>query len=317
MTAEPSPCTSRPSARRVLSLLGLALSACGSAPAPAPPAPPPPAAPATPGPALGGPARVVAVGDLHGDPEAALDTLRLAGLVDDQGGWAGGAAVLVQTGDTTDRGPSSRAVLELMVRLQQEAPAAGGRVITLLGNHEVMNLQGDWRYVSEADLADFGGQQARQAALSPEGELGRWLRDQPAVAQVGETVFVHGGVRPAWAALGVQGLAAAVDAALEGRASPEVLGDEGPLWYRGYLQAPEPIACAELGQALTALGARRMVVGHTTQRTGRIAARCGGQLLAIDTGISAHYGGHRAALELRDGDAWALYADGPQDLPDP
>ncbi|MCK6506426.1 metallophosphoesterase [Myxococcota bacterium] len=305
MPAEPSPVPSPPSPRRILSLLGLALAACGSAPAPAP------------APVGAPPARVVAVGDLHGDPQAALDTLRLAGLVDAEGRWAGGAAVLVQTGDTTDRGPSSRAVLELMVRLQQEAAAAGGQVVALLGNHEVMNLQGDWRYVSEADLADFGGEGARRAALAPEGALGRWLREQPAVARVGDTVFVHGGVRPAWAALGVDGLAAAVDDALEGRASPEVLGDEGPLWYRGYLLAPEPVACAELGQALVALGARRMVVGHTTQKTGRIAARCGGQLLAIDTGISGHYGGNRAALELRDGDARALYPEGPQDLPDP
>ena len=310
MPAEPR--APRPSSStRLALLLGLALAACGSAPGPSTGGPPTAAPPAA------GPARVVAVGDLHGDPEAALDVLRLAGLVDAQGRWSGGQAVLVQTGDTTDRGPSSRAVLELMVRLQAEAAAAGGQVIALLGNHEVMNLTGDWRYVSEADLADFGGEQARQQALSPQGELGRWLREQVAVAKVGDTVFVHGGVRPAWAALGVDGLARAVDDALEGRASPEVLGDEGPMWYRGLLQAPEPIACAELTQSLTALGARRMVVGHTTQKTGRIAARCGGQLLAIDTGISAHYGGHRAALELREGDAWALYADGAQDLPDP
>lgn len=263
------------------------------------------------------PARLVAVGDLHGDVDAALATLRLAGLVDATGAWVGGGATLVQTGDTTDRGPSSKGVVELLMRLQEQAEAAGGRVVPLLGNHEVMNLVGDWRYVSPEDLADFGGAEARRAALSPQADLGRWLRARDTVARIDGVVFVHGGVRPTWAALGAEGISQAVRDALAGQASPEILGDEGPLWYRGYMQAPEPIACAELSQALTALGARRMVVGHTTQRSGRVTPRCGGQLLAIDTGISAHYGGNLAALELVGGDARALYPAGAEDLPDP
>lgn len=81
--------------------------------------------------------------------------------------------------------------------------------------------------------------------------------------------------------------------------------------------ADESLACQELEAALIQLDARRMVVGHTTQRTGRVAVRCGGALLGIDTGISRHYGGHRSALELRAGDARAIYPTGTQDLPDP
>ncbi|MCK6525166.1 metallophosphatase, partial [Myxococcota bacterium] len=60
-----------------------------------------------------------------------------------------------------------------------------------------------------------------------------------------------------------------------------------------------------------------MVVGHTTQRSGEVATRCGGALLGIDTGISSHYGGHLAAVELKKGDAWAIYPTGPKDLQDP
>ena len=89
------------------------------------------------------------------------------------------------------------------------------------------------------------------------------------------------------------------------------------MWYRGYLQAPEPIACAELTRALTAMAASRMVVGHTTQRSGEIAVRCGGALLGIDTGISAHYGGHLSAVEILEGNATAIYPHGRIDLPDP
>ncbi len=312
----------------VTCLLGLLVACQGAgganAPQPAPqaasqPAPQPaPSAPAKPRPAAASPpGRIVAIGDLHADLPAALEVLRLAGLVDADGHWSGGTTTLVQTGDTTDRGPDSKEVLELMMQLQTEAAAAGGTVHALLGNHEVMNLTGDWRYVSPDDIADFGSPEARRAALSPDGPLGAWLLERDAVVQVGDIVFVHGGVGSTWAEHGAAGLSDLVRAALTGKASPEVLGSEGPLWNRVYLQADEPLACAELGRALQTLGARRMVVGHTTQRDGRIASRCGGQVLGIDTGISRHYGGNHAAVEFLDGDARAIYAQGKVDLPDP
>lgn len=263
--------------------------------------------------------RTVAIGDLHADLPAALAVLRLAGLVDESGAWSGGDATLVQTGDLTDRGPDSLEVIELMDRLQREAPASGGRVVSLLGNHEVMNLTGDLRYVSPDDVADFGSAEARAAAFRPTGPLGSSLLARDAVAVVDDTVFVHGGVsaRTAEDAGSVGALAAQVRAALAGSGPAGVLGPEGPLWYRGYLQAPEAVACEELGRALSALGAERMVVGHTTQRTGTVAVRCGGRLLGIDTGISAYYGGHLSAVELREGAAVAIYPDERVSLPVP
>jgi hypothetical protein len=280
-----------------------------------------PPASATPAPGAGvwpaPPGRVVAVGDLHGDPAAALAVLSLAGVVDAAGAWSGGDTALVLTGDWTDRGPSSRGVLALLRRLEGEAAAAGGRVVGLLGNHEAMNLTGDWRYVSPADVADYGGEAARRAAYAPGGADGDWLRAHGAVAQVGETAFAHGGFAARWAPRGVPGLNALVAAALAG-GDPAVLGEDGPLWYRGHLLADEAVACAEVEAVRRVLGVRRIVVGHTTQRSGEPAVRCGGALIGIDTGISAHYGGHLAALELRAGtDAWALLPAGPRDLPDP
>ena len=256
------------------------------------------------------PRRLVAVGDLHGDLEASLAVLRLAGLVDESGAWAGGNAVLVQTGDTTDRGPDSRGVVDLMIRLQAEAPASGGEVRPLLGNHEVMNLVGDWRYVSPEDVEGYGGLEARKEAYGADGSHGAWLREQALTTVVDRVVFVHGGITPEAAALGVEGINGLLG-------QPDRLGPDSPIWYRGYLQDPEPEACKRLEAALTELAAERMVVGHTTQRSGEIASRCGGRLLGIDTGISAHYGSNLAALEIVDGDARALYAAGAVDLPDP
>lgn len=292
-------------------------SPAASAPAASTPAPAaPPAAPTPPPAPEPLPARVVALGDLHGDLDNAIRTLQLAGATDAEGRWTGGDLTLVQTGDTIDRGPDSKAVIELLQRLQREAQAAGGRVIAVVGNHEAMNVLGDWRYVAEGDVAAFGGVEARRAAFDLNGPIGRWILQNDAVVQLGEVVFAHGGVSERWAPHGAKALALMARRALAG-GDRAVLGDDGPLWYRGYLLAEEPLACAELDRALAALGAERMVVGHTTQKTGRVAARCGGRLLGIDTGISDPYGGNLAALAIEEGDARALYAQSSEDLPDP
>lgn len=260
------------------------------------------------------PTRVVAIGDVHADLAATRAVFEGAGLADASGRWTGGRTVAVQTGDITDRGPDGRQTLAWLRALQADADAHGGRLVTLIGNHEAMNLTGDWRYVSAADLAGYGGEAARAQAFGPDGEDGAWLRRQDAIAQVGDTVFVHGGIDAHWARLGVVGLNAAVRDALlavtQGTVPrtnlPAILGPDGPLWNRALVLGEEPAACPELARALEILGARRMVVGHTTQRDGRIGERCGGALYAIDTGISALYGNHRAVLEITGGRARPL-----------
>ena len=99
--------------------------------------------------------RIVAIGDLHGDFAAWRAIARAAGLVDAKGRWSGGATVFVQTGDVVDRGPDSLKIVQDLMRLQREAPRAHGRVVTLIGNHEAMNVTDDLRYVSAGDYAAF------------------------------------------------------------------------------------------------------------------------------------------------------------------
>ena len=99
--------------------------------------------------------RVVAVGDVHGAYANFVAILRAAGLIDTRDRWTGGRAILIQTGDVLDRGDDSRRVLDLLRRLERDAQRAGGRVLPLLGNHELMRLLGDWRYVSAGELRAF------------------------------------------------------------------------------------------------------------------------------------------------------------------
>jgi len=261
--------------------------------------------------------RLVAVGDLHGDLDNALAVLQLAGVVDTEGHWSGGTTTLVQTGDVTDRGPDSRELIELLAVLEREAAEAGGEVVALLGNHEVMNLMGDLRYVHPGDTAKFGTAEARAAAFSSEGALGQRLRTLGVVAIEDDIVFCHGGIAPTYAAMGIDDLNAMAAGVVAGQVPPSALGQQSPIWYRGYLLDPEVEACATLDEALAALGAERMVVGHTTQRSGQLAVRCGGRLIGVDIGIADHYGAHLGVLEVVDGDARALYPAGWVDLPDP
>jgi hypothetical protein len=111
---------------------------------------------------LTGVARVVAVGDVHGAYDNFVGVLKMAGLVDERLHWSGGAAHLVQVGDAIDRGNDSRKVLDLLMRLEEEARRAGGRVHALLGNHEVMNILGDLRYVTPADYEAFRGAESEE-----------------------------------------------------------------------------------------------------------------------------------------------------------
>ena len=99
--------------------------------------------------------RVVAVGDIHGDFDNYMATLELAGLVDRKGKWAAGQTHFVQLGDLPDRGPDTLKIIEHISQLAKQAERKGGKVHGLIGNHEVMNVTGDLRYVSPGEYEAF------------------------------------------------------------------------------------------------------------------------------------------------------------------
>jgi hypothetical protein len=111
--------------------------------------------------------RIVAIGDIHGNYDGFLSILQRAGLVDDDAHWIGGDTTFVQTGDIFDRGLEVFEVLDLLMRLEKEAAAAGGEVIVLLGNHEGMNLVGFFRDVNPelyATMVDKKSEKRRKQA---------------------------------------------------------------------------------------------------------------------------------------------------------
>jgi len=157
------------------------------------------------------------------------------------------------------------------------------------------------------------GKLEHQAAWSPGGRLGRWTIGNPAIAKVGDTVFVHGGISLSYSNTSFQAINRLVAAALKARDDREesILYDPfGPLWYRGLVtrkpdgdQPPAfpvgyPSIDDELAAALRATGGRRMVIAHTPRLRG-IEISHGERLVRIDTGISRYYGGKLSYLEIR------------------
>ena len=261
------------------------------------------------------PKRLVAIGDLHGDLGGARAALRAAGAIDERDRWIGGELVVVQTGDVLDRGDDEQAILDLLGRLEREALAAGGAVIALIGNHELMNAAGDFRYVTPGAMLDFddapgvdasryaqvpSAMRGRIAALGPGGAYARRLAGSGVVAIVGDTVFSHAGVLGDWVTQ-IDEANRSARCWLDGQAGgvadvPPVLTSDGsPVWTRALGMADAD--CEAAKAALGALGAKRMVVGHTVQQAG-VNEVCGGAVWRIDVGLAKVYGGPIQVLEL-------------------
>jgi hypothetical protein len=296
--------------------------------------------------------RIVAVGDVHGAYEPLVAILQAAGILDRRLRWAGGRAHLVQTGDILDRGPDSRKALDLLRRLEDDARRAGGAAHLLLGNHEVMRMLGDLRFVSPGEYGAFASansNRTRQAfvdsapadlrpqllketplgfvemrqAFGRDGEYGRWLRKLDVAVKINGILFLHGGISPATAHMDCDAVNAAVRRELTSdldRTRAEPLAslaarEDGPLWYRGLAEEPDAFA-PQVDEILSGQRARAIVVGHTVAPDGRIRTRFGGKIVQIDTGMQRGYvpAGRASALQIQQGVLTAIYEDGQEFL---
>ncbi|EPY51168.1 phosphoprotein phosphatase [Schizosaccharomyces cryophilus OY26] len=272
------------------------------------------------------PVKVYAIGDIHGDFHNALDALSAAGVVSPVHPfeWTAGNATLVQTGDIVDRGPDTRFLFRWFDELSTQAERQGGRVIRLLGNHEFMNANGDWRYVHYGDLASYPEPsiENRKYDWGPEGEIGNLLITKYNVTFKDETSrshFMHAGLSPEWSLMEnfVNPMGhELLEMFMKAEELPDELkafwGIKGPMWYRGYAQLPLELACEVASNVTKSLNVDRLVIGHTPQFEG-IRSRCNGQVILIDTGLSTAYSGERAVLRILRNDEMtaveAIYRD--------
>ncbi|KAG0219085.1 hypothetical protein BGX33_004892 [Mortierella sp. NVP41] len=248
--------------------------------------------------------RIVAVGDIHSDYKQALAVLQMAKIIDSKGDWIAGQDTFVQTGDNVDRGAGTIDVYKLLQKLRGQASAAGGAVINLFGNHEVMNLSGDLRYVTKEDTASFGGAAARKAAWDMQtGWIGKFVYNSFNITHIqnGHTLFSHADMSVEWAEKGIDQMNYLAHKALQAKKFKEpVLTSDGPIWNRDLAkqEAGKDETCEVIESIKQTLGVQRMVSGHTAQTSGKVLSLCGGSYIGIDVGITAYYGANRAALEI-------------------
>jgi len=291
--------------------------------------------------------RIVAVGDVHGAYDRFVEILQTAGVIDDRQRWSGGKTHLVQLGDAVDRGPDSRKVLDLLQRLERESQSAGGDVHALIGNHEVMRMLGDFRYVDEGEYRAFAtadsesirqrvaqrvdekereqflkttppGSVEMQLAFRPDGEYGKWLRTHDTVVKINGIVFLHGGISQAVSPMSCEEINDTVRRELTSdfektQSAPLqslAAREDGPTWYRGLAQEPDTFAPI-VADILAKQNARAIVVAHTVTPTPRIRMRFDGKVFQMDTGMQPAYvkGGRASALEIRGMQFTAIYTD--------
>lgn len=271
------------------------------------------------------------VGDVHGEYDRLRSLLENAGLIDDAGHWTGGRSHLVFLGDLMDRGPYATRTLWFVYRLEEEAREAGGRVSVVLGNHELMVLTGDHRYVSgqERLLATRHGLSYWEMYHPRRSVLGRWLTRQPAALKVGEVVLAHGGIGPAYLERGIRelndSLASFVsedlfeywadstveitrrDSAAVFRRVRFLFEAPSPFWYRGYARGDT--LGAALRRMLERHDARMHVIAHTPVPA--IRSAYGDSLLMVDLETPAS----EMLLLTRNGDSYGRWVYGTDGEP--
>jgi hypothetical protein len=219
------------------------------------------------------------VADTHGEYAILAGMLRAHGVVDQALRWRFGRGRVVLLGDVFDRGPHQLEILWLIYALEAQARAAGGAVYLVLGNHEILALRGDQRYLNARyrETAKLLGVDAYAQLFDAGSVLGQWLRSKPTVLKLGDHLCLHGGISPELVARGLslREINDAVRAVLQGHepaAGAEreraefLLGESGPLWYRGYFPGESgrvEATPADIERILGHFGVETLLVGHT------------------------------------------------------
>lgn len=143
------------------------------------------------------PSKIMALSDIEGNFKSFRELLQANKVIDTNFRWCFDSGHLVINGDMFDRGEQVTECLWLIYKLEDEAREAGGYVHFILGNHEIMNLSGNHRYVKDKYKRNSKKIGRRYSGLFDEySELGKWLRSKNIAEKVGDLLFVHGGISP-------------------------------------------------------------------------------------------------------------------------
>ena len=261
--------------------------------------------------------RIVVIGDVHGDWRAtirALKTANVVGVTDEKNDsgkliWKGGSTVVVQMGDQVDRKnrdnsnndeASEERIIRLFDYLHRQALKDGGGVYSLLGNHELMNVEGDFSYVSPDGMKYFNKYKGgREGVFAPGSKFATYFaNNRKSILHIGGWIFVHAGITKKIAEnYTIPSINRLVKRYLLGNENPyqnpeleEILHsqEDSPFWTRLY--ANDTVSNDYIDDILKKYNAIGMIIGHTPQPF--INSSYKKKLWRVDTGMSRAFGGN-------------------------
>ncbi|AXY75211.1 hypothetical protein D3H65_15005 [Paraflavitalea soli] len=254
------------------------------------------------------PEKLFVLSDVEGNFDQFRKLLQCNKVIDSNYNWIFGNGHLVFAGDMFDRGLQVTECLWLIYSLEEKARAVGGYVHFILGNHEIMNLQGQHDYVKakyETNAMLIGKRLIQ--LYNEDSELGKWLRTKNVVEKIGNILFVHGGISQKinHLSLGVAEinklarLYYAINKPKYEYNNQEINSimnpKTSPFWYRSYYDGKEGME-ATIDSTLLKFNVNHIVTGHT---------------IVADT-ISVHYGGKVINTDTHHSESKseALFIDG-------
>lgn len=244
---------------------------------------------------------IYVVGDVHGRYPELINLLQKSKVIDEDLSWIAGESHLVFLGDLFDRGAQVTKVLWFIYGLEEQAKYVGGKVHLVLGNHEIMTMTKDLRYLNakEKNIA-IGHKVTYDQMFHPQNSLlGLWLSGKPSVLKIDQFIFAHGGIVD----LGTFTLNSFNEAVSYYMKDPMYLEltqefpdstkydverwyrmrdffyyENGPYWYRGYVL--QDTLDVQLDAMLKKYKSKVHIVAHTTRKT--ITSKYDGKLLTTD-----------------------------------
>lgn len=264
--------------------------------------------------------KILFLSDIHGQWERMSQLLMAHRVMDKKLKWTWGRGHLVIVGDVFDRGPAVTECLWTLYHLERQAKRKGGRVHLLLGNHEIMILQGNDQY-AHTKYRTISRQILEipmRLLYGPNTILGDWLRSKHTLLRINDLLITHAGINPEIPRkqLSLSQINSFVRDHLdqpvqEDETANLLFGNQGPFWFRGFIPAKFgtgsiPISFKELGDILKFFDVSRIIVGHTTLPEPMFFYE--GLVLAVDSGIQ--HGDRGEALLLNKGDFFRITSKG-------
>ncbi|WP_282080288.1 metallophosphoesterase [Aquimarina algiphila] len=241
-----------------------------------------------------GVSKIAVLSDIHGQHDLFIELLRSNNVINNKGEWSFGKGHFVVVGDVFDRGDKVTETLWFLYNLEQQAKKTGGKVHYLLGNHEVMILEGNDKYVH--DKYKWVSQKmgiTHKELFGKETLLGEWIRTKPVAISINNIAFVHAGFSPEFTE-GKYDISTVnqlfhhdiidhdKETVLENDDLKFMLKKKGPIWYRGYFRDKD-FTKEKAQKILNEMGMKHIVVGHTSMK--RVLSHFDGLIYSVDSSM--------------------------------